>query len=194
MTEPSQPVTDPHHVTALLHDWRNGSEAAREQLVAVVYPQLRSLAARYMSRENGGHTLSATALVHEAYIRILGAQVPWEDRVHFFAVAARVMRHILVDHAKSRRRAKRGGAAAKLSLDDVVVVGEAPQDGLLDLHEALERLAAVDQRKAHLVEMIYFGGLSQAEAGAALRISEATVQRDLRFAKAWLQKSLGPEA
>lgn len=174
----------------LLRQWRQGQGEAREKLIAVVYPQLRSLAARYMSSENEGHTLSATALVHEAYLRILGSHVSWEDRVHFFAVAARVMRHVLVDHAKSRRRAKRGGSAAKLSLDDVVVVSAAPEDHLLDLHEALERLAAMDPRKSDLVEMVYFGGLSQAEAGAALSISEATVQRELRLAKAWLHNAL----
>jgi RNA polymerase sigma factor (TIGR02999 family) len=182
--------TDTHQVTGLLHQWRQGDSQAREELINVVYPQLRSLAARYMNSENDGHTLSATALVHEAYLRILGSNVSWEDRVHFFAVAARVMRHVLVDHAKSRRRAKRGGAAAKISLDDVVVVSAAPEENLLDLHEALEQLATIDQRKSDLVEMVYFGGLSQAEAGAALGISEATVQRELRLAKAWLHTAL----
>ncbi len=181
---------DAHHVTGLLHSWRQGESAAREELITLVYPQLRSLAARYMSSESGGHTLSATALVHEAYMRILGSAVSWEDRVHFFAVAARVMRHILVDHAKSRRRAKRGGSAAKISLDDVVVISAAPEESLLDLHEALEHLAALDQRKSDLVEMVYFGGLSQLEAAAALNISEATVQRELRLAKAWLHHAL----
>lgn len=181
---------DSRQVTGLLHQWRQGDAQAREELIGVVYPQLRSLAGRYMNAENDGHTLSATALVHEAYLRILGSTVSWEDRVHFFAVAARVMRHVLVDHAKSRRRAKRGGAAAKISLDDVVVVSAAPEENLLDLHEALEQLATIDQRKSDLVEMVYFGGLSQAEAGAALGISEATVQREIRLAKAWLHTAL----
>jgi RNA polymerase sigma factor (TIGR02999 family) len=181
---------DSRQVTGLLHQWRQGDDRAREELIGVVYPQLRSLAARYMHAENDGHTLSATALVHEAYLRILGSNVSWEDRVHFFAVAARVMRHVLVDHAKSRRRAKRGGAAAKISLDDVVVVSAAPEENLLDLHEALDQLATIDQRKADLVEMVYFGGLSQVEAGSALGISEATVQREIRLAKAWLHAAL----
>ncbi len=180
-------------VTVLLHAWRNGDQNARQELVTVVYPQLRALAARYMSGENSGHTLNATGLVHEAYLKILGSKVSWEDRVHFFAVAARIMRHILTDHAKSKHRAKRGGAAAKISLDDAVVVSAAPEECLLDLDEALENLAKIDSRKADLVELIYFGGLNQLEAGAALNISEATVHRELRLAKAWLYRALNQE-
>jgi RNA polymerase sigma factor (TIGR02999 family) len=177
-------------VTQLLHAWRAGETDAREKLITLVYPQLRSLAARHMSSESGGHTLSATGLVHEAYIKILGSDVAWDDRVHFFAVAARVMRHILVDHAKGKHREKRGGAAAKISLDDVVVVSSSPSEQLTDLDEALQNLAKVDQRKADLVELLYFGGLSQLEAAAALGISESTVQRELRLAKAWLYRAL----
>ena len=186
-------VSSSHQVTTLLHAWRNGDQDARAELVTIVYPQLRSLAAHYMSNENSGHTLNATGLVHEAYLKIMGSKVPWEDRVHFFAVAARMMRHILVDHAKSKRRAKRGGAAAKISLDDVVVVSAAPEEYLLDLDEALKNLAKIDGRKADLVELVYFGGLNQVEAGAALNISEATVQRELRLAKAWLHRALNQE-
>lgn len=188
--EDDEVTQDTANINTLLRDWRGGDGVAREKLIAVVYPQLRSLAARYMSGENSGHTLSATALVHEAYMKMLGSDVAWEDRVHFFAVAARVMRHVLVDHAKSKRRAQRGGNAAKISLDDVVVVSSDPGDQLVDLNEALDRLAAVDKRKADLVEMVFFGGMSQVEAGAAIGISEATVQRELRFAKAWLHNSL----
>ena len=147
-----------------------------------------------MNGEGGGHTLSATGLVHEAYLKILGANVNWDDRVHFFAVAARVMRHVLVDHAKSKRRVKRGGAAAKISLDDVVVVSATADEHLLDLDDALDSLAKIDARKAELVELIYFGGLSQLEAAAALSISEATVQRDLKMAKAWLYRALRRDA
>ena len=158
--------------------------------MAIVYPQLRSLASRYMSGEKSGHTLSATGLVHEAYLKILGAEVPWEDRVHFFAVSARVMRHILVDHAKANRREKRGGFAAKVSLEDAIVISPEPEARLLDLDEALRSLAELDQRKAELIELLYFGGMSQSEAAAVLNISEATVQRDLRMAKAWLYRAL----
>jgi RNA polymerase sigma factor (TIGR02999 family) len=186
--------TESNQVTMLLHAWRNGQDDAREQLMTLVYPQLRSLARHYMNGEGGGHTLSATGLVHEAYLKILGANVNWDDRVHFFAVAARVMRHVLVDHAKSKRRVKRGGAAAKISLDDVVVVSATADEHLLDLDEALDSLAKIDARKAELVELIYFGGLSQLEAATALSISEATVQRDLKMAKAWLYRALRRDA
>ncbi|MFN7922235.1 MAG: sigma-70 family RNA polymerase sigma factor [Bryobacteraceae bacterium] len=185
---PSEPVT------ALLRQWRSGREEARDELVALVYPQLRALAQRYMGRESEGHTLSATALVHEAYMKIMGTGGDWEDRAHFFAVSARVMRHILIDHAKTKHRAKRGGGAAKLSLDDVAVVSDAPEDQLLDLHEALDNLAAMDPRKAQLVELAYFGGLNLVEAGTVLGISQATVQREMRLAKAWLYNALRKEA
>jgi len=177
-------------VTQLLHQWTAGNPDAREQLITLVYPHFRSLAARYMSLESGGHTLTPTALVHEAYLKLLGSNVVWDDRVHFFAVAARVMRHILVDHAKSKRREKRGGAAAKISLDDVVVISASPAKELTDLDEALTNLAKIDQRKADLVELLFFGGLSQLEAATALGVSESTVQRELRLAKAWLYRAL----
>jgi RNA polymerase sigma factor (TIGR02999 family) len=147
-----------------------------------------------MSGEKSNHTLSATGLVHEAYLKILGSEVPWEDRVHFFAVSARVMRHILVDHAKANRREKRGGLAAKVSLEDAIVISPEPEARLLDLDEALQNLAELDQRKADLVELLYFGGMSQGEAAAALNISEATVQRDLRMAKAWLYRALNQDS
>ena len=177
-------------VTKLLHAWRAGRGSAREELIERVYPHLRALAARYMSGENPGHTLSATGLVHEAYIKMLGADVPWNDRVHFFAVSARIMRRILVDHAKSNRREKRGGSAPKVSLEDAVVISAEPQQRLLDLDDALQKLAEMDPRKADLVELFYFGGMTQTEAAAVLNISEATVQRDLRLAKAWLYRAL----
>ncbi len=183
-----------NQVTVLLQAWREGRANARDELMTIVYPQLRSLAARYMSGEKPGHTLSATGLVHEAYLRILGSEVPWEDRVHFFAVSARVMRHILVDHAKTNRREKRGGLAAKVSLEDAIVVSPKPEERLLDLDEALHELAEIDRRKADLVELLYFGGMNQAEAAEVLHISEATVQRDLRLAKAWLYRALNTGA
>jgi RNA polymerase sigma factor (TIGR02999 family) len=184
-----QPPATPENVTVLLHAWRAGQADAYERLIAIVYPQLHSLAARFM-RGRGDQTLNATGLVHEAYLKILGASVPWKDRVHFFAVSARVMRQILVDHARANRRAKRGGGAAKISIEDAVVISPAPEERLLDLDEALQNLAAIDKRKADLVELMYFGGLNQAEAAEALQISEATVQRDLKLAKAWLYRAL----
>lgn len=177
-------------VTALLHAWRDGRANAREELMAIVYPQLHSLASRYMSAETSGHTLSATGLVHEAYLKLLGSEVPWQDRVHFFAVSARVMRRILVDHAKAHRRVKRGGLAAQVSLEEAAAISPEPEERLLDLDEALRNLAEMDQRKADLVELLYFSGMNQTEAAAALNISEATVQRDLRMAKAWLYRVL----
>lgn len=179
-----------NQVTVLLHAWREGRASAREELMEFVYPQLRSLAARYMSAESAGHTLSATGLVHEAYLKMLGSDVSWQDRVHFFAVSARVMRHILVDHAKANRREKRGGGGAKISLEDAIVISPQPEERILEVDEALKNLAAMDQRKADLIELVYFGGMTQTEAAEALNISEATVQRDLRLAKAWLYRAL----
>lgn len=183
-----------HNVTALLHAWREGEPGAYDRLIAIVYPQLWSLASRCMRGSPGGQTLNATSLVHEAYLKILGADVPWQDRVHFFAVSARVMRQILVDHARANRRQKRGGSAVKISLEDAVVVSPAPEERLLDLDEALKNLAEIDKRKADLVELLYFGGLNQAEAAEALQVSEATVQRDIKLAKAWLYRALNQAA
>lgn len=181
-------------VTVLLQAWRNGGASAREELMECVYPQLRSLAARYMSSESAGHTLNATGLVHEAYLRILGSDVSWHDRVHFFAVSARIMRRILVDHAKANRRLKRGGANAKVSLEDAAVISPEPEQRILDLDEALQNLATFDPRKADLIELVYFGGMTQTEAAVFMDVSEATVQRDLRLAKAWLYRALNQTA
>jgi RNA polymerase sigma factor (TIGR02999 family) len=182
------------NVTVLLHAWRAGEADAYNELISIVYPKLLSLAGRCMGGRQGGQTLNATGLVHEAYLRILGAEVPWVDRVHFFAVSARVMRQILVDHAKANRRHKRGGAAVKISIEDAAVISPAPEERLLDLDEALKNLAAIDKRKADLVELLYFGGLKQGEAAEVLQISEATVQRDLKMAKVWLYRALNETA
>lgn len=185
-----QSPNDAHEVTSLLHAWRDGEADAYGQLIALVYPKLRALAARFMRADQGAQTLNATGLVHEAYLKILGTELPWADRAHFFAVSARAMRQILVDHAKANRREKRGGSAPKISIEDAIVISPAPEARLLDLDEALKSLAEIDKRKADLVELLYFGGLSQAEAAEALHISEATVQRDLKMAKAWLYRAL----
>lgn len=186
----STPIPEPSEVTQLLRSWRAGDQDSLENLLPMVYDELRRLAGRYMHGERSGHTLQATALVHEAYMRLVNAEVSWADRTHFFAVAARAMRRILVDHAKAKRRVKRGGDAVKLSLDEAVNVGEESSDTLVDLDEALDRLAAFDERKAKLVELHFFGGLTYDESAEALGISAATVHRDLRLAKAWLNREL----
>lgn len=156
----------------------------------LIYDELRSLASRYMRSERRTHTLQTTALVNEAYLRLVNAEVPWQDRAHFFAVAARLMRRILVDRAKAHRRLKRGGGVHKVSLETAAVLTPQPQPGLLDVDEALTRLAALDQRKADVVELVYFGGLTYREAAEALSISERTLHRELMLAKAWLYREL----
>src|SRR5579862_3371735 len=153
-------------VTRLLKQWSGGDKQALDQLMPLVYDQLRSLAARCLSAERPEHTLRATALVNEAYLRLVDSELAFNDRVHFYAVAARLLRHILVDHAKALHRAKRGGGAAKLSLDEALVVGQAAPSGILDLDEALQRLASHDGRKAEIVELLYFGGLTYDETAA----------------------------
>jgi RNA polymerase sigma factor (TIGR02999 family) len=181
---------DDQQVTRLLKEWGGGSKEALDQLMPLVYDQLRALAARCLSAERPEHTLRATALVNEAYLRLVGSELAFNDRVHFYAVAARLLRHILVDHAKSINRAKRGGGAAKLSLEEALVVGQASPSGILDLDDALKRLAVHDSRKADVVELLFFGGLTYDEAAAMLNISPATVHRELRMAKAWLHRDL----
>ena len=158
--------------------------------MAVVYPELRAIAQRQLSGESEGHTLQPTALVHEAYLRLVGAEIAWEDRKHFFAVAARAMRRVLVDHARARRRDKRGGEATFVTLDDQLAFSTDSNIDLLALDEALDRLAAQDERKARAIELHFFGGLSYDETARALDVSPATVDRDLRMAKAWLLQQL----
>jgi RNA polymerase sigma factor (TIGR02999 family) len=156
----------------------------------VVYDELHRLASRAMRGERPDHTLQTTALVHEAYLRLAGAQVEWQDRVHFFATAARVMRRILVDHAKAKRRGKRGGGAMKIALDEAALVTPDPPHDLLALDEALSRLEARDERKCRIVECRFFAGMTHEETAAALGVSPATVDRELRVAKAWLVREL----
>ena len=183
-------AAEDQQVTRLLKEWSGGNKGALDQLMPLVYDQLRTLAARCLSSERPEHTLRATALVNEAYLRLVDAELSFNDRVHFYAVAARLLRHILVDHAKSLNRAKRGGGIHKLSLDEALVVGQAAPSGILDLDEALQRLAVHDSRKAEVVELLFFGGLTYDEAAAMLNISPATVHRELRMAKAWLYREL----
>lgn len=177
-------------ITRLLKDWKEGDGGARERLAEVVYDRLRRLAGGYLRGERPGHTLGATALVHEAYLKLAGAEVDWQDRAHFFAVASMAMRRVLVDHAKRRGRQRRGSGARQTVFEEGLMVGAEPDPAILEVDEALEKLAAVDERKARVVELIFFGGLSYAEAGEAMGVSEATVKRDLRMARAWLLREM----
>jgi RNA polymerase sigma factor (TIGR02999 family) len=177
-------------VTQLLQQWGTGNKAALDELMPIVYEQLRKLASKCLRAERPDHTLRATALVNEAYLRLIDADVAWEDRVHFFAVSARLLRRIVIDHAKAHKRDKRGGGAEKISLDEAMLVGPQSPGGILELDEALQRLATHDERKGALVELLFFGGLTYDEAAAALKISPATVHRELTMAKAWLHREL----
>ncbi len=178
------------NVTQLLLEWRSGNQQALDRLMPLVYDELRRLAGHYMRSERPEHTLQATALVNEAYLRLVDLKVSWQDRAHFFAVAARLMRRLLVDHARAHHRAKRESGGPKLSLDDAVEVSAEPAANVLMLDEALTRLAEFDPRKSEVIELHFFGGLSNEEVAEALGVSRATVQRELRLAKAWLNHEL----
>jgi RNA polymerase sigma factor (TIGR02999 family) len=180
--------------TELLLAWSRGEPDALNALIPFVHEELTRLAARYMKRERLGHTLQPTALVNEAYLRLIELQrVQWQDRAHFFAVAARLMRRILVDAARSRGYQKRGGGAPILSLDEGLVVPTEPGKDLVALDEALTALAAVDARKSQVVEMRFFGGLSLEDTAEALHVSRDTVKRDWKMAKLWLLRELGAD-
>jgi len=187
----SGPVSDPAPVTALLKAWGAGDEAALEALLPHVEAELRRLARVYMARERVGHTLQTTALVNEAYLRLVDARkVAWQDRAHFLGIAARLMRRVLVDHARTRGVKKRGAGGHKVELDEAMAVTPAPDVNLLALDRALEALAAVDDRKSRVIEMRYFGGMTVEETAEALRVSPDTVKRDWRLAKLWLLREL----
>ncbi len=188
------PVPDRQIVTQLLHEWGNGNKQALDQLMPIVYDQLHKLASNCLRSERPDHTLRATALVHEAYLKLVHADVDWQDRVHFYAVSARILRRILVDHAKSRNRNKRGGEYQQIPLEEAVIVGPESDRGMVELDEALQRLANQDRRKSELIELLFFGGLTYDEAAAALKISPATVHRELTLAKAWLNLELSRAA
>jgi RNA polymerase sigma factor (TIGR02999 family) len=178
-------------ITALLRAWRGGDQGARDQLVPVVYPELRRLAQRYMRRERSGHTLQTTALVNEAYLRLVDISgVTWQDRAHFFAVSAQIMRRILVDSARARITAKRGSGTPRVNLDEVPDVSSVRAGELTAIDEALTRLAQVDARKAQVIELRFFGGLSVEETAEVLKISPQSVMRDWKLAKAWLLREL----
>ena len=185
------PVPPPAQITSLLINWRNGDQAALEQLIPLVHEELRRLARRHMAHERAGHTLQATALVNEAYVRLIDIkQVNWQDRTHFFAMSSRLMRRILVDFARSKGYQKRGGGAHKVSLDEALIITQEPGQDLIALDDALTALAAFDPRKAQVVEMKFFGGLSVEETADALKVSVETVMRDWKFAKVWLLREL----
>jgi RNA polymerase sigma factor (TIGR02999 family) len=183
--------TDPEQVTQMIAASASGDRAALEQLIPIVYEELRRVAARFLRRERKDHTLQPTALVHEAYACLVGEEnLSWNDRAHFVGIAAMQMRQILVWHARARRRLKRGGGGVKVELEEVASPVGAPEVDVIMLDAALDRLAAVDEQAARVVELRYFGGLSTEEAAEVLGVSAATVKRDWRMAKAWLRNEL----
>jgi len=188
---PAMNTISQQEITGLLADWGRGDRAALDRLTPLVYAELRRIARRQMSRERDGHTLQATALVNEAFIRLSGQETfNWQDRAHFYAVCAQVMRHILIDHARAERRDKRGGGRVQVSLGEVaMLVGEGTAD-FLALEEALRALEAFDPQKGRIVELRYFAGLGIDETAEVLKISPTTVRREWRRAKAWLYRAL----
>jgi RNA polymerase sigma factor (TIGR02999 family) len=186
-----EPSASPHRVTQLLMAWSHGDDAALAELTPLVYDELRRLSHHFMEGQRPDHTLQTTALVNEAYLRLADQTNPnWQSRTHFFAVAARAMRQIVVDYARSNRAQKRGGGALKVELDEAAIVSPEQSKEIVDLHEALERLATLDSRKARVVELKYFGGLNHGEIAEVMKISTVTVRRDWVFAKAWLYDEL----
>ena len=182
----------PGEVSVLLTAWANGSEVARDELIPLIYDKLRRLAGRHMAQERTDHTLQATALVNEVYVRLTDQrQVHWQNRAHFFALASRLMRRILVDHARAHQSVKRGGDARHVLLEEAMVVSEETAADLVALDDALSRLSAIDSRKSEVVELRYFGGLTLEEVAEVLKISPITVRRDWSTAKAWLYREIG---
>jgi RNA polymerase sigma-70 factor, ECF subfamily len=185
------PTVSQQRVTDLLARWSDGDDAALAELTPLVYEELRRLAHHYMKAERPDHTLQTTALVNEAYLRLADQTNPnWQSRAHFFAVAARAMRQIVVDYARSNRAQKRGGGAARIELDESAILSPEQSKEIVDLHELLERLGRLDERKAQVVELKFFGGLTYDEIAEVLKISQVTVRRDWEFAKLWLYTEL----
>jgi RNA polymerase sigma factor (TIGR02999 family) len=184
-------VPRPHDISQLLAAWSDGNQSALDELYPLVYDELHRLARRYMSRERKGHTLQTTALINEAYVRLADQKhVHWANRTHFFAISAQIMRRILIDHARRHAYAKRGGGARQVSLDEAATLTPDMSSELLRLDEALNSLAELDPRRSQVVELRYFGGLSNEEIAAVLHISENTVTRDWNMARAWLYQQL----
>jgi RNA polymerase sigma-70 factor (ECF subfamily) len=183
-----------HEVTQILREWSGGDQRAPERLMPFVYDELRRLARAFLARERGGHTLQPTALVHEAYVRLVDqTRVDWQNRAHFYAIASRMMRRVLIDYARAHVTDKRGGAAVHLSLEDVQVSVEQRAASLVALDEALARLALVDERKSRVVEMRFFGGMSDEEIAEVLGVTTRTVLRDWKKARLWLYRELSPD-
>jgi len=179
------------NITKLLLDWRNGDSEALDRLMPLVYEELRRMANNYMRNERRGHTLQTSALVNEAYLRLVDHEnIAWQNRAHFFGVAAQAMRRILVDHARTRNYQKRGGAAQQVSLDDAAMLADGRPAELIALDEALDELAKIDPRKSRVVELRYFGGLNIEETAEALGVSIPTVVRDWNTAKVWLMREM----
>jgi len=179
------------NVTQLLIDWSRGNKEALDRLVPVVYDELRRQAARYLRRERVGHTLQTTALIHEAYLKLVDQRnVHWQNRAHFFGIAAQLMRRILVDHARTRKRAKRGGSDIRVSLGEATATAAAKDLDIVALDQALDRLAEIDPQQSRVVELRYFSGLNVEETAEVLGISPATVKREWRIAKAWLHREI----
>lgn len=186
--------SSPEDVTKLLVAWSQGEQSALDKLIPLVYDELHRLAKRQMGHERAGHPLQTTALVNEAYLRLIEAsQVGWQNRAHFFAVSAQLMRRILVDFARSRKRVKRGGDVRQVSLDEAIEVSEERESDLVALDDALSALAAIDPRKSKVVELRFFGGLSVEETAEVLNISTETIMRDWKFAKSWLLREMTGE-
>ena len=187
----SNPSSLPHEITQLLAEWSEGNQAALDKLYPLVYNELRRLAHGYLRRERKGHTLQTTALINEAYLRLVDQKhVHWANRSHFFGLSAQIMRRILIDHARRYDYSKRGGGAQRISLDEAALVAKERGRALLMLDEALNSLAKIDPRRSHVVELRYFGGLNNEEIAGVLKISENTVTRDWNMARAWLYQEL----
>ncbi len=180
-----------HQITQLLVDWSGGNEFALEQLMPLVYEELRQMARRYMRRQPSGHTYQTTELIHEAYLKLAGAdEHNWQNRAHFFGIASKAMRHILVDYARSKQSQKRGGFQQKVTLEETAIVSSKRSDEVVALDDALLLLNRLDERKSRVVELKYFGGLTNEEVAEVLKISPETVKRDWRFARTWLLREL----
>ena len=189
--EPGKPGSDEPQITQLLAAWSEGDETALDAMMPLVYGELHRMARRFMARQNPGHTLQPTALINEAFIKLVGNEnKEWKNRAHFFGVAAQAMRHILVDYARSRNYAKRGAGAQRVELDEAVAVTDEASGDIVALDDALNELSKVDRRKSQVVELRYFGGLTVEETAEVLKVSTITVMRDWSLAKAWLYREL----
>jgi RNA polymerase sigma factor (TIGR02999 family) len=194
-SDPGSPASEYRDVTRLLNDWQNGDQGALDRLIPLVYSELRRIAARYLHSERAGHTLQTTALVHEAYLRLVDeTRIQWQGRAHFFGVAATLIRNILVDHARAQKSAKRGAGVAKLSLEEAFAIPADNEADVLAVDDALHALSKIDPQQARIVELRFFAGLTIEETAEALAISPSTVKRDWILAKTWIYRALSQPA